>query len=314
MERANKHLILAKIESAYGTDPTPSESANAIVTAGEPSFSIEGSPVERAVPLGYFGKLSPISVGTALKLSFSTEFKASGTAGTAPREGCLFRACNFTEAIVASTSVSYTPNSTFEGESVTLWFWAAGNLHKITGCVGTFKASFVTREIMKIDWEFTGLYASDHASNTSFPTPTYANVSPIIFKSATFAYNSISTLVITQLDLDIGNTIGRRDDANAASGISRYFINARDAKGNMNPETVALSSLNPWTIYNAITQHNLSIGPIGSAGNQVKVEVTGVTLDVPKYGNRENILNWDLPFMINPTLSAGNNEMVITFT
>lgn len=314
MERANKHLILAKIESVYGTDPTPAEATEALVTAGEPTFEVINEPVQRAVPLAYFGKLSAISVGTGLKLNFSTELKGSGSAGTAPREGCLFRACNMTQTLPGGTSAVYTPNSTFEGESVTLWFWADGNLHKISGCVGTFKIPLKTREIMKVEWEFTGIYASTHITNVALPAPTYASVSPLIFKSAGFTYNSVGTLVITELMLDMGNAVSRRDSANATSGIARYFVSDRDAKGSMNPETVALTTLNPWTLFNAVTQANIAAAVSGGAGNIVTLAVTGVTLDAPKYGSRENILTWDLSFTLNPTLSAGNNEVVITFT
>jgi len=314
MERANKHLILAKIEAEYGADPTPTELANALVTVGKPTFEIVGEPISRQIPLAYFGSIAPIAVGTALKLNFSTELKGSGSLGVAPREGCLFKACNMTEGISAGVSVSYTPNSVFEGSSVALWFWADGNLHKISGAVGDPKFHFKTREIMKVDWSFTGLYSGTHASNVAFPAPTYAAQAPIIFKGAGFVYNSVTTLVITELSLELGNVIGRRDDANAVTGIARYFVNDRKAKGNMNPETVALTTLDPWTLYNAITQANIAMGPIGAAANRVAVAVTGVTLEPPKYGDRENILAWDLAFTIDPTLAAGNNEIVITFT
>jgi len=219
-----------------------------------------------------------------------------------------------TEALVAVTSAAYTPNSVFESESVTLWFWADGNVHKISGCVGTFKISLKTRDIMKVDWEFTGIYASAHISNVAFPDPTYATVAPLIFKAAGFTYNSVATLVITELMLDIGNTVSRRDSANATSGIARYFVSDRDSKGSMNPETVALSGLNPWTLFNAITQANIAAAVSGGAGNIVTLAVTGVTLEAPKYGSRENVLTWDLSFNINPTLAAGNNAIVITFT
>ena len=82
----------------------------------------------------------------------------------------------------------------------------------------------------------------------------------------------------------------------------------------MNPETVALSGLNPWTLFNAITQANIAAAVSGGAGNIVTLAVTGVTLEAPKYGSRENVLTWDLSFNINPTLAAGNNAIVITFT
>lgn len=312
MERANKSLILAKIEGTYGTDPTPAAATEAII-AYDPTFDQVGSPRERSITLAYFGKIKPINVGEALKLTFSTELKHSGTADTPSRYGPLFRACNFTETINASTSVVYTPNSTFEGESVTLYFYVDGVLHKLVGCVGTCKFSLKAGEVVMVDWEFTGLY-SDNAADTAFPSPTHETVSPIIWDEAAFVYNSVNTLVIEELSLDIGNTISMRKDANAAnSGISRYFVSDRDAKGSMNPERVALTTLNPWTIYDQTTQANLETKPTLSAGNKFEVVATGLVLEAPKYGNRENILTWDLSFSLNPTMTAGNNEIVITF-
>jgi len=314
MERANKQLILAKIEANYGVDPVPTVNANDLILVGDPTFEVLADAIQRSIPLPHFGKTAPIYVGSGLKLNFSTEFKASGTAGTAPREGCLFQACNMTETDNGTTSTVYTPNSTFEDKSVTIYFWADGNQHIVSGCVGTFKIVCKTREIMKVDWEFTGIYSGTHAANVAYPTAVFATVAPLIFKGATFSYNSVATLVINELMLDIGNTVSKRDSAIAATGIARYFVSDRAAKGSMNPETVALSSLNPWTLFDASTQANIALSVSGGAGNIISIAVTGVTLEAPKYGNRENVLTWDLSFSINPLVATGNNEIVITMT
>lgn len=309
----DKSLILAKIESTYGTDPVPAAATEALVTVGEPGFSVLGNPRQRNVPLSYFGQLAPINVGEGLSLSFKTELKGSGAAGTVSRYGPLFRACNFTETISAGVSFAYAMNSTLEGESITLYFYANGTLHKMMGCVGKVKLNFKTLEINTAEWEFTGLYASPHASDVTFPTPTHETIAPLLWKNANFVYNSVATLVIDELTLDIGNTISKRVDANNATGISRYYINQREVKGTMNPEKVALTTLNPWTIYDASTSANLETKPTGTAGNLVEVVATSLILEPPKYGNRENVLNWDLSFSVNPTLSAGNNEVSVTF-
>lgn len=314
MDRYNKSLVLAKIESVYGTDPTPTVLANALVTMGVPTFDIISNPKERNVPLGHFGKVAPVNVGEGLKLNFTTELKGSGAAGTASRYGCLFRACGMTEAIRAGVDVSYTPNSTQDGESVTLWFYANTTLHKITGCVGTFNIKLSANDIAVVEWQFTGLYAgSGHATTVSFPSPTHETIAPVIWKNASFQYNSIS-VVIPEFTFDIGNEVVARKNGNGTYGVDRYIIKDRLSKGNMSVEKVALSTLNPFSIFDGSTQYNISSNSGASAGNICALAVTGATLEVPKYADRDNMQYYDLPFTVNPTISTGNNEIVLTFT
>lgn len=315
MERANKGLVLAKIETQYATDPTPTVADNAIITKGMPTFEILGEARAREVPLGYFGDIAPVNVGQGMKLAFTCELKGSGAAGTVSRYGPLLRACNLTQVINAGVSVVYTPNSTLEAESVTLWFYRGSILHKIIGAVGNVVFDFTAGEIVTAAFEFTGVYAGTaQMTDVSFPSPTHESIAPLIWKSGNFIYNSLTTLTIEKLTLDLGNTVSPRKDANSSyGGVGRYFISQRQSKGTMNPEVLALSTLNPYTIYNAATQANLETKPSGTAGNLIEVVATGVVLEPPAYGDRENINVWDLSFSLNPTLSAGNNEIVLTF-
>lgn len=314
MERYNKGLILAKIESVYGTDPTPAVATNALITMGMPTFEIVGNALQRNIPLGHFGSVKPVNVGEALKLNFTTELKGSGSAGTASRYGCLLRACNLTEAVDPGVNVTYTPNSTFEGESVTLWFYANTTLHKITGAVGNAVLKFVSNEIAVIEWSFTGLYAgSGHASTVTFPSPTHEAIAPVVWRGASFELNG-GSVVINEISIDLGNEVAKRLDGNATYGISRYFVKNRAVKGSMIIEKEALSSYNPFSIWDAATQHNVTFNSGASAGNICGVAVTGVMIEQPKYADKENIQMYDLAFTVNPTVATGNNEIVLTFT
>lgn len=310
MFQADKSLVLAKIESVYGTDPTPAEATEAIIVKGQPSFEIVGARREREVPMPTFGRIKGVNVGDGLKLSFTTELKHSGTAGTASRYDPLFEACGMVQS--GSGQVIYTPISTMGGPSVTLWFYLGGVLHKLNGCVGTFKMNLKAGEIATIDWEFTGLYA-DNAADTAFPAATHEAIPPVIIQSLGFTYSAYAA-IIEELVLDMGNAVSAEKSANAANnGVARYFISNRESKGSMNPEAAALSALNPWDIYDQTTAANIALDITASAGYDFAVAVTGAVLEAPKYGTRENILTWDLSFTINPTLAAGNNEIVITF-
>lgn len=314
MERITKSLILAKIESVYGQNPIPAVATEAMITKGPATFEIVGNPKVRDVPLAHFGKIAPVNVGEAIKVNFTTELKGSGSAGVASRYGCLFRACNMTEGITGGISVAYTPNSTMLGESVTLYVFVDGTRHIVSGCVGSCVIKATAQEIATVDWTFTGMYSGTHATTNSYSNVTHEAIAPLIWKAGGLVYNSISSLVISELTLDLGNTVTKRLNHNAANGIDRYFVSQRDSKGTMTVEKEPLATIDPWTLYNASTQAALSIIPTGwTAGNRFEIAAAGLVLEPPKYADKENVAMWDLAFTMNPTVSTGNNEFVITF-
>lgn len=310
MFQADKSLITAKIESPYGTDPTPAVATESLIVKGEPAFEVLGSSRSREVAMPFFGRLKGVNVGDGLKIAFTTELKHSGVAATPSRYGPLFRACNMTETI--NGNVIYVLNSTLGGDSITIWFYIGGVLHKINGARGTFKLNMKAGEICTVDWEFTGLYA-DNAADIAQPAATHETIAPIICNQLGFTYSSWGG-VIEELMLDIGNVVSLQKDVNAANnGVGQYFISNRESKGSMNPEAVALGTLNPWDIWDQTTAANIALDITASAGNDFGITVTGANIEIPKYGNRENVLTWELGFNINPTISTGNNEIEITF-
>lgn len=92
-----KAVILAKLETSYGVDPTPTKGANAILCE-LPDFEVIGKKLERSYVKGYYGPLPPVTVGEGLKISFTTELKGGGRPGAdviEPEISPLFQACNF---------------------------------------------------------------------------------------------------------------------------------------------------------------------------------------------------------------------------
>lgn len=315
-----KSAMFAKIENEYGTDPTPVEGSDAIEIYGRPSFELLTAPKERNVPMGHFGKLAPLIVGEAYKLSgISVPLKGSGTAGTVPRIAPLLRALGLTQTINAGVSVTYSVHSDFEGESCTIYFWFGGTRHILKGCVGTGKINLTAGEVMMLDLEITGIYGGT-ISDVTFPTPTFEATSREIWDAANFKCTVdpngtpvVTDLVISKFEIDLGNQIAKRLDPNGALGINRYFIKDREVKVSLDPEKEALSNFNPYTLHTAQTQIDFETKPTGTAGNLVEIYVNGVTLDAPKAGERENVATWDISGQARPTIAAGNDEFSIVF-
>lgn len=316
MALANKALILAKVETAYGVDATPTPMADAILVS-KPEIEIQGSAKTRDVVLPHYGKLSPINVGEGIKISFGAEVRGSGIAGTAPRISALLRACNMTMTTNAGVSNVFTPNSAQDGESVTIYFYRDGILHKALGCVGTFKLACKANEIATFSFELTGLYAGTHASDTAFPSSvTYdaITVVPPIFRSASFNLWGIGSnnVKIENLNIDIGNVISKRPNANSATGVERYFVSGREAKGDCDPEVISLATYNPWALWDTTTPGVITATIGNTAGNRLVIDVPNAVKDMPKYGEREAIQTYAISFSAHPT-SSGNDEITLTF-
>ena len=100
-----KRVILAKVETTYGVDPTPTGAANAIlvrnlnVTPQDADFS------DRNLVRPYIGRSEQLPAAIRAMVDFEVEMAGSGTAGVAPGYGPLLRACGFSEnALVAAVT------------------------------------------------------------------------------------------------------------------------------------------------------------------------------------------------------------------
>lgn len=94
---------LAKPESVYGVDSTPSGAVNAILFAGQPTLTpMQLTSVQRDTIRPYFGNAETLPTSIYGKLDFSVEMAGSGTPGLAPAWGALLRMCGFSETLLAS--------------------------------------------------------------------------------------------------------------------------------------------------------------------------------------------------------------------
>jgi hypothetical protein len=177
-------VILAKSEVTYGTDPTPTGAANAMLVSNVSITPLNAQNVPRDLITGYMGGFQHL-VGTRyVECSFDVELVGSGTAGTAPAWGPLMLACGFAEAVTASTRVDYTPVSSSFG-SATIYYYDDGLLHKLTGARGnvTFRLGSGGRPVMS--FSFLGLYNTPTAAANATPTLTGFQVPAVVSEANT---------------------------------------------------------------------------------------------------------------------------------
>lgn len=308
-----KALILAAVQTNYQT-PAIITGANAILCE-DPDIQPIAKSLERNNIRPVFGAKDKLIIGEGLKISFTTELRGPGVAPVvaAPDIGPLFRGCNFTQTLVATPGqecCKYTPHSEMEGEALTIWFYRDGLLFKADGCRGTFSLDTKVNEYAKFKWEFTGIYAGPVDSGVML-TPTFSSVVPPVFKGAQFKIDDFAA-VIESLKFDMKNSIAKRPDANAATGILSWNITDRQVSANIDPEVPALAEKDFWDMWQKSESVPMTATIGQTAGNKCVITTPRVQIDDVKFADRENVLTYGMPLLVKPT-DAGNDEIEFKF-
>lgn len=305
-----KRILLAKIETTYGVDPTPTGGVNAILVKNLDMTPLDAEMVQRDNIRTFLGNYEQLVATTKVMVTFEVELAGAGAAGTAPGYGPLLRACGLAETITPSTKAQYDPVSA-SFESVTIWSQlpdaanASSPLHKFTGCRGNVEFSLNARQIPVAKFSFTGLYngPADAAvmagTYTSFKTPVVVNKA----NTPTFSFLGY-TAIAESFSLNMNNEIVYRNLIND----ERVLLVDRKAAGSLTIEAPTLAAKNFFTEAISGSLGNLSIVHGSTAGYIVEFAATG-TVDVgaPKYGDKDGIAMMDLPYVLVPT-TAGNDE------
>ncbi len=307
-------ILLLKMESVYGTDPTPI-AANGILCKNFSIRPMEGEDVSRDLEFPYLAAQGTIPTGLRVVMEFDTELVGSGTAGTAPGWGVLMRCCAFSETIVAVTSVTYARVSD-NHESGTAYFWiggsgtGAGTKQVIKGIRGDGRLTVNAQGIPMVHWTLTGLYADPAEVTRIVPTLTSFKKPSVATNANTpvFTVNAVS-LVMRSFELAFGNKVTPR------LLIGREEIAIVDIAESITArvEAVPVSTLNPFTLAKAQTSVAIALTHGTAAGSIVAVAAPTAQLNrLSGYENQDDVLEW--PLSATPLPTSGNDQLSIVCT
>lgn len=302
-----RRVILAKIETSYGVDPTPTGSANAILVRNLSITPLASDIVSRDLVRPYLGNSEQLIASKHVECEFEVEIAGSGAAGTAPKYGPILRACGLSETVTASTNTIYAPVST-SFESVTIYYNVDGVLHKITGCRGTVEFTFTAGQIPVMKCKMVGVYNAP--TDTALPTVDYSSFqTPLTCNSSnTTAFSFFSYSAILQsLSLNMANTVNYR----TLIGSEYVQITDRKVAGTAVFEAPTIASKDFFTAAIGTALGSLSITHGTAAGNKFKVDSTRVDITQPTYTDDNGVVMLSVPFVAVPS-SSGNDE--VTFT
>jgi hypothetical protein len=282
-----KSVILAKAETTFGTDPTPTEAANSIIVS-DAEIKANISPVERNVHWAYLGQIPSLKGEQSAEISFKVHVYGSGSIALAPRIGALLKACGLAETIQSGTSVTYTTTSS-SISSVTIWLWKDGRKHVMNGARGTMKLIYDAGQFLTAEFTFQGTYVAPTV--VANPTCTYESTAktPPVCLSSNFTYNSKTTLITKSVELDLGNTLAKKVSLSAATGITGFEITERKPMVTIDPECQVETSYTFRTEQLTSTKA-LSVVATRAAGNIITLNVPYYNITKIEYADREGIL------------------------
>jgi hypothetical protein len=303
-----REAIALKIESAQGTEATPDPSQDAILVSAV-NISNEGlRMIDRPLIKPSISTEKKIFAGTLKKLTFTTELKGSGTAGTAPEIGQALRACGMGETIIGGTSVTYEPVSVGH-ESCTIYYYQDGVLNKMLGCMGTATINAEAGGLGMVDFEFTGQDAGK--VDATFPTLSYDSTVPVPFIEVAFSIDNFEA-VINSLSLSFTNTISTPGNVRSANGFGDVRISQRDPNGSIDPEAVLVATKDFESRFKAGTEMPLTTGVIGTVvGNRWNLQANVALRDISQ-GERDQIRVETLPFGCHEQTT--DDEFSLSFT
>jgi len=297
-----KGVVLAKVETTYGTDAAPL-AANVVLTS-VPQYGVSGNKQTRDYMRD---TLSPAGFSVGAKkqtISFSCELKGPNipaTPDTATYLDALLQGCGLVGAsgiyTASDNGMLYKPTSTIANmKSVTLHYYLDGMKHALVGCRGNVSFEFPVDGYPKANFSFTGFYAqpADVSNPTGITYPTY---SPPVATNMGFKIGAYTPTGIEKITLDLGNKISEKKDGNSATGLSSLLITGREPKLTVDCDVDTIAAFNPYDIWENNVLKVLGWS-CGTKGNRVGVDCPTARMDEPAKADRDGRAIYNLSFLL----------------
>ncbi len=318
--------VLAKDEGGtYGTDPTPTVGANAVMPVSykdDPNIAEVEKPRVDAKHRVVGKQIASVSV--PLELEF--ECVGNAAAGTAPQFGVLLTSSGMTETVSAATSVTYAYNSLAAQKSCTIYAYkyqlggaAAALRHEYNGC--RFGALEITGGVdapWRIKFSGEGLYGTvDDATPTvaslAFPDDILDGANG---KACTFTIGGVST-DIKSFSLKTNREVMRRDSILGTHGVAEIFVTASPGSVHeitLDRQVELVATRDHWSrLFADTTKFAWSLAWTTPGGSTVTISGSKLQEGAFSYSD-DGVLRLDQTFYACDSADTGDDALTIVFT
>ena len=313
------NIVLAKVETVYGTDAAPVPATNAFVVYDWAPKPMVYDEIRRKIDRPFPGRRPKVKTRARQNHPFKVELAGSGTANVPTNWGAtLLRACLFDAPVPNGViDVAYPLGSTGDGSSLT-FYGAKGNdaggtvRMRAEGSRGNATFMFQEGDVPYIGFDLLALM-SRIPDGTAIGAPTLPNPpAPIEVNTVntTFSLGGFA-LLLRSFEIDLGmkteyrSLVGQRsiifgkgDDGDRRSAGGRIVFECPDPAVRSFFEDVANRTNLAMTLTHGVT-----------AGNIIEMTSAVLQLDEPEFSNEQNRLMCSCGFDLIPT--AAGNELTL---
>jgi hypothetical protein len=307
----NKRVLLAKTETTYATDPTPTGAANAILVRNLEIQPVDAEQVSRELIRPYLGASDILIANVRSRVTFEVEMAGAGSAGAVPKYGPLLKACGMSETVAAGTKVTYAPVSE-SFSSCTIYVNIDGVNHTVTGCRGTVTLNMTVSQIPVYQFDLMGIYngptdvafSSVTTNFNGFQTPQLFNNT----NSTGFSFHSYSP-ELSSLELQIGMEMVYRE---LVGSVREVLLTDRNTAGTVQFDAVTMATKDYFTSAITSVSGNCTVTHGTTAGNKVKVTVPRANISTINYTEQDRVTQYAIPFTALPSNNGvGDDEFSI---
>lgn len=300
-------IVAVVVEAEYGVTPTDLSTATLIeVVTREAAGFYEGDTAERERVRQGFGAFEQTNTAPYTSRQIRVPYSGSGTKGTPPSFGPLLRCCAMSETLdetVGEEKVIYDPVSTGM-ESVSLLWWADGELQVMPGVRGTWTRSSDVKTFPYIQFNVMGLYQRPTtAPATTGTLAPQAKEVPVNKMNSSFQMDSFMARM-QSCSFDIGNTVVHRH----LVGYEGIHVTDRRASGQLNIEAPRIDD---YDIFPKIESHEIiELSEISfvhgtEEGNIVEMVFPRAQLSAPQESDSDGITHYQMDMRLLPN---GNDD------
>jgi len=304
--KARIKAVLAKKETTYGTDATPTGAADAIEVVESSIEPLSAEEVEHNVDRPILGNYLSSLVGKHVVLTFKVAIAGSGVNTTPPAWGTLLKGCGMSETVGVS-DVTYAPMDSNE-DSLSLYFYTAQGLHKLLGARGNWQIAPQAKQIPYFEFTFTGMLVAP--ATATLPTLTLtAFTYPLAVSNANTSFSiHAQNEILRALSFSPNNEVAHLDLPNT----EEVMITGRAPGGDLTIDAPALATKDYFATVQTSTTGAMILQHGQSAGNIVTFNGAQTQLSSIANTDNDGELGHQMNMRMIPTSAGLDDYTVVT--
>lgn len=207
----------------------------------------------------------------------------------------------------------YTPTSkSSETDTMTLYVFKDGVLHKVTGCIGTVTFTGEAGQVGQASFEFQGNY-DDPVEEPAPIDSVFEETVPPQIELAEMSIAGDNDFCAQSFTYTLGNQINLNECINAKDGFLGAAVTAREPTAQLNPSATYEAYTGMWGNFSRATQFPIHTRVGSEAGNIVRFYADRSNFTGLTYGDRNGTVSLEATFSLNGVAPTGDDELRVVF-